>query len=525
MPARLANELLEKKLALAYGGFTSGPNVTLAVSGGDHLYIQQVAKETQSLYYSNDSSFPVSNRTEVAGIDAFDTIRVVNGVVFTDDKAVLRNAPLYDSQSVEHPTRFLLGQANLRTYNRSSTDSRNPLKGTISAVQPDGTKSLWTFESALSQYSAYDYTNLKITEGIGHTKPAAPGYLFPTSVTLKDLPGFYWNNIENVERASLEVKWNHQPLLDSNVALESCTYDYYNGGYNYSNNGYYYYGSMYAGGQWSEPRVLPSAPQSDAQFQLVGMTGNATGGVVANALKGTISVPQYNATVSFRTLGEVLVFDDHPEVSRSNTIGLLRNTGGVGGVWLGVTGSVDLNTGVVSLTFGRYDELSTTVITSEGTYSIRSLASYAAPQDPGVVTLTATYSAYESQWAETKNNATVFAGQDIDARLDIDLSGLGSVIKIDSPVKMDSATGGEFVLRASSIDLNAPVVATNRLVLGGATRNNNAIHSQQGLAIATVGLSSNGKTLVVKAVVPVAGSEGYGYDVKNPPTLIIAPPQ
>ena len=495
---RLHQESLEKKLALAYGGFSSGPNVTLTVSGGDHIYLQQVAKESQSLYVSNDSSFPLTDRLEILNIDSFDTIRIVNGSVVENDRGVLQNAPVFNSQAGGFPVRFLLSNGYLGTFGQVFSSSV-PLTGTFSCIQPDGTKTSWQFVSATNADGRFDYTDLRIQSGIGFSVPASVGYLVPQSIRLDQSSLRFFEDFYDdvVGRSSLEVQWSHEPAVSSSMMLDSCGYG----------------AERFGQGPVQEvASISASAPQANASFQLPSMASRQYGGVVANALFGSITLPQFGVSLPFRTLDNTLVFDDNPGVARPNTIGLLSREQYA---WLTVSGSVDRDSGVVRLTFTNYVsglDLDQLAATSKST-----------PQTPGVVQLEATYGVHESLLAETTNSATVFAGHDIDARLDVDLSGLGSTINIDSPVKMNPTTAGEFVLRASAINLNSPVVATNRMVLGGASRNANSIDSLQGQAIAEIG-RKDGKQAVIR-VTPVAGFEGHGYDPANPPLVTIGLPE
>lgn len=487
-PSLARAESLEPKLAMDAAGIALGSQITLLVSDGDDLYVQQVATSPQELRYSTDSSFLSispndSLRGRIPSVDLYDTIRIVNGMAVSDTRLLAAEAPVYNPAN--NGTNFVLSRVEL--------SSSGEMRGTFSCTQPDGERSFWTFASPRSG-GGFDLQNLRIISGPGYDSSLAakPGYFIPTAVATSTNGNIDTTQyVDGIQTASLQIRWNQRPIAFNNITLDAISYSH-------SDDGLFFNGNADDNNfRYTEPSALqPSAP-TNASFLLTGTQSTAVSGVVPGTLEGSIVIGAF-APIRFTTRAgsNALIFANGESEGFSSEFG----AGVFGPRAKYVTGSYS-DDGVIRLRFFT-----------------RSNSSSAA-QDPGPVSVSATYGVFEASSKAAATAVSIFAGQDLTTKLDIDLSGLGSSINIDSPVRMRSTLTGDVSLRASNVTLNSPVKASNQVLIGGSASPQSSF-TQQAEARALINTIGE-----VVQLFPSTTTPGLGYDPFNLPTVTIAAPR
>ena len=157
-------------------------------------------------------------------------------------------------------------------------------------------------------------------------------------------------------------------------------------------------------------------------------------------------------------------------------------------------------------------------------------------------TLNASYLTFTRDQPAT---VTFAAGGDINQEVIVELAAPGSSVFVNSPITTQGA-GGDIDLRATNVEINAPVTVQDRFDIGRTS----SLNAQPRLTIDTPGGNDDGffdtPTLAperwtvqgreanpipvlgpggrVQSLIVPAGAEGYGYDPSSPPAIEITPP-
>jgi hypothetical protein len=502
-------ESLEQRQMLAVSTFATaaaGGLVTIVGSPGDNIFVQQVASAPQAFYIADNSSF--QGRTVVGGpsttlgpganppgavseqflpginFNTLDRIIITSGEERVE--TVPQNAQGYPMIAA-NITRFMLSGSGANVFNND--DRPDYLRGTFSLVQSDGSPQTWTFDN-------FGGGNPVLTSGVGVSSPAVPGQIYPLEITAvdTDVSG------SSSRKSGIVIRWSEPqlprvPVLDRVDWFRDTEFE--------------------VGGQ-TDQNLLPAAPQT-AFISLPNAMGPGLDPIIPSSVLAEIVVDGQLIEVS-STADGTLFFDGQQTGRFSREVGFFSPNTVFEGTITGrvVTGNAQ---DPVTKEFRRGLEF-----TLSGPYTL-SLASarYAVGASGAPV------------------SATVFAGHDITAGLDINLRSPGSSINIDSPVAVQSTRNYQGIsLRATSVDVNAPVTVNSvttktkvdgvfditkagRLEVGPAI-----IESQAGFetarAVAEIVSSGPNAGSLSKIVIP-EGLGGAGYDAANPPSVTIDAPQ
>jgi len=507
--------MLEQRQLLAVSTFASlqdGGLVTIVAEGGDNVYIQQVATSPQSLYVADNSSF--SGRTVVGGptvsasspgsftkqLLAGQNFNTIDQILITSGTRRVESVP----QSAQgYPmispsvTRFTLSGPGLDTF-QDFLEGPRLIEGTLALVQADGRTTRWSFSNFGSGLPT-------LISGIGINATASPGDMYPTAITIVDAN----DGFARSQRSGLELLWN-VPTLSRVPTIERVAW---------------YQNHFIGSGNRTDLNVLPAAPASSAFISLPNATGPGLNTIIPSSFSSRLNVDrQYFFDVTTGKDG-TLYFNGQQRGVWDRQV---RNSGGGGGIGGGnavfemsVTGRllVGSEQDPVTKEYRRGIELTTS----------------------GPVSLSLLTAEYGVASGGAPVSATVFAGQNITAGLDINLLSPGSVINIDSPVSVPNTRAAHGVsLRASTIDLNAPVTVKSlgletKVKVGAQeftlTTVAKAGRVDIGSPIATSQLGFETATAVAEIisgkvsrfVVPV-GFGGAGYDPTNLPRVTISAP-
>ena len=497
----LSSESLEQRQLLAVSTFATpqdGGLVTIVAEGGDNVYIQQVATAPQSLYVADNSSF--WGRTVVGGptiaasspgsfakqLLAGQDFNTIDQILITSGTRRVESVPQFAqgypmiSPSV---TRFTLSGPGLDTFVGLFEPVRL-IEGTLALVQADGRTTKWNFSNFGNGLPV-------LTSGIGVTTTASVGEMYPTAIGIVDAN----NSFQNGQKSGVEFSWN-VPTLSRVPTIERVAW---------SQN------HETGSGNRTDLNVLPAGPAFEAFISLPNATGPGLNTIIPSSFSGRISVD-----------GQFL-FDI--TTSRDGT---LYFNGQQRGVWRGAG-------------FFEMSISGALVVGSEQNPETREYPRGIRLTTSGAVPLALLSAEYGVASGGAPVSATVFAGQDITAGLDINLLSPGSVINIDSPVLVPNTRAAHGVsLRASTIDLNAPITVKslgleNKVKVGAQeftlTTVTKAGRVDMGspVAISQLGLETatavaeivGGK--VSQVIVPV-GFGGAGYDPASPPRVTISAP-
>ncbi|RLS82371.1 MAG: hypothetical protein DWI04_04890, partial [Planctomycetota bacterium] len=163
----------------------------------------------------------------------------------------------------------------------------------------------------------------------------------------------------------------------------------------------------------------------------------------------------------------------------------------------------------------------------------------------GALTLDTTYLTYTQD--AVPNDVTMFAGQDFGRELTVDLLTPGSSFHADTNMEIDPdvlaalGTGekGDYDIRATNININAPMSTEDRFITGssqaiGAGRYRVSqdvtpfeISPSLGAAVpaprSAAAVAEVGALGTVTQLTTLPGEEGYGYDYNNPPVVTVEP--
>jgi len=472
----LSSESLEQRQMLAVSTFATTDNggiVTIVAEGGDNVYIQQVATAPQSLYVADNSSF--QRRTVVGGpqfigaTPGATSTQYLTGLDFTTISSILIRSGTERVETVPQSVQGypMTGPGTTVFTLPKSTDVAfdDDISGTISLVQSDGTKSYWSFTN--NGGGQPDFTNVSVRLGD----------VYPTAIVVNATGTFFLSDGVETAKSTVTVTWSVSALA-SEPTLETVSWQERDGNF--------------ASGTQSAANLLPSAP-STAFISLPNAAGPGLNPIIATTFLGNLVVDGVALSVTSDSTG-TLYFGGLKTKVVEQVIsgGALRYQSTISGRL--ITGSE------LDPVTNEYRRGLSLDISGEFPVSLQS-ARYALASggDP--------------------NTATVFAGHDITAGLDFNLTSPGSSIAIDSPVSL-STSNKNIILRASTVDINAPTDATaaGRMSIG-----HPVVDAQTGFETAgAVAEIRNGK--VTKLTIP-SGRGGAGYDAASPPKVTFSLPE
>ena len=457
-----AAESLEQRLAFSVAGFLSGNVATLVAAPESDLYVTKVVNG--DIWYDDNSSFTTRGTLASGVLSSVQTLSVISGRERQDLGVRADGSPMLATNSLQ--TSFALQHMYL-------VDS-GELSGDFSCVQPDGTTSTWHFTSEQPTPSTYDYTQIRITSGPGWDgKQATNGYFVPTRVLLSNKVNNAGDDFD-LGASTIDVDWNQPLTVAENPTLVSATYTH---GV-FWDPGLFGYTLVTRGGTTSTSLAsvgsstvytLPSAAESNGLR------------IISGTLSGTLSIN-----------GIPLDFTTAVGSTALNFIGNARNP--AGGL-LGVT--------------GRYTDDGKVYVSFQGDANPRE-------QNPGPATLSTRYAVFAtSPTASNVGGVTVYAGHDITQNININLLSPGSTVNFDSPITAPDT----FSVSATNINVSSRLQTQGVLSFGDRSVSGGAIVVRN--AAATAQVDKDGSLLRVSSIV---GSEGAGYSLVAPPTVLIDAP-
>ena len=495
----------------------------------DDVFVKQVASVSQDLLVSSNSSF-LGYQT-IDAIDAYDSLFITNGTIRRDGRVLpdVTNGTVstfvltdYNAFVDDDP----LGQF---PFNQSF-----PFESQILYRQSDGTESRWT----LTNYTT-------IVDGPGYGQQAMlPGYIKPLSIDFERAEELKFG----LSKSAASVTWV-DAFEKSTELVERPKFVAGLG----TNAPIYTAGFGIAGAnEVTLTYRLPSAMAALAE----GGANQRSLGIVPATLRGTLDTDyglisyfaDEQGTLRFGN-GDSKTFFDRNETGRSNGLGISpRFSDKSGEGVIEVRGTI-VGTQLV-FTFRNWYRVS-----SGSVYSFDGPGIFLHAVE-GSLEVSATYSTYSQD--PTPNEVTMVAGQDFTRELTVDLLTPGSTFNADttleiaSDVRSSKRDAGDYDLRATNVNINAPIAAKGGLrtvntasvftpgtVFAGRSQSTDRSRvslqgpfidsptlvlwdqpTQPASAIAEV--NSNG---TVKQLTVLPGSEGYGYDRDNPPVVTVASPE
>jgi len=489
------------------GSGLSGGLVTIVAEPGDSVFIQQVAGLVQAqpgqpqnnaaLYISNNSSF--QGRTVVGGpaivsaspgafknqllagtdFENIDQIIITSGTKRVETTPQLvQNYPMFR----ENVTQFGLSEPGLST-------SRT-ISGVMTLVNEKGVPEQWDFTNNGNG-------NPVFTSGIGITRPAEPGDVYPRpriTAVGEDNSGY------TSERSGLQVTWN-VPTLSRVPELKEVNW---------------FQAHASRSGSQVQKDVRPVAPAERAVISLPNATGPGLNPILTSSFSAQ------------------LILDGQSFSLTTDKSGAIYFNGQLRPVWdqRFVTTTTGTQTTRI-LVFERFatgsllDGSQQDPITKEYRRGIQLTTS-------GPMPMSLVSAEYALAAGGAPVAATVFAGQNITAGLDINLLSPGSEINIDSPVVVPSTRQSLGVsLRASTVELNAPVTVNSQ---PAKTANNTETPGRSSSVVvgSAVGINQLGFETArgvaglvdgkVTSLVVANGFGGAGYSAASPPVVTLAAP-
>ena len=577
----LRQEQLERRVALSVniGGYadaldfyqsgTGTPVIGRAVIAGDQgddIYIRQVASVTQDLLVSTDSSFSnyqviddigISGAVDPVGIDgSYDQLFITNGTLRTSTDVVEQ-----DFVAPGNVTRFILQRDDIQLVDLGNVQAP---AGILSYVQSDGRVTSWDFDVQPAAGAL-----------ITPLTPILAGDIRPVAIRADDVESESFSYF-------VEVTWSDSIRSTIDVVSADVTYWYNPPG-------------VLGFQQVRENGVRPTIGDATRlTFTLPGARATGADGVVyfesLGLIPGTLrgragsisgiwsngyawSLPEFFAdvvgTLRFRT-----------QDGQSTQLVTAGNTAtGSSFCWfspgfgkfISINGSVTPD-GVISLTFRKWDNLNNVGISFQDEEALPGVPGPVAiamsdPANPSVPWVT-----YMTYTRDTEPMAlTVFAGQTITREVTVDLLTPGSAINIDSPIEVAAGIdagfdagvgydqrgrlttdyptgvdlGGDLDLRATNVNVRAPLSAPNRFNIGHSQVSRDRLSLPRDFndaylltpsmptlyatpdvvtAQAIAEVVSVGGVGVVSELVLLPGFQGAGYDPANPPTVTISAP-
>jgi len=521
--APLAHETMEARIALAVDGFSQAtyqqflnPNgigelgeavtregwAVVVGESSDDIYIQQVATSPQTLLYADNGSFidlpeVDGDYGEIPDINAMRSLSVTNATVVNDVGVVNDNYPVFDFTNATNSftTRFVSQHDDWLLA---------PVTATLRYTQADGTVQQWDITSA----------------PVWTVTPQAGTVRRPFDVWPEAVSYYEPTNAAAFVQSSLDVLWRVQALpttdrqpgdlrispFTSVPRLIDLTYSY---------NDEQIFPNVE---RITEALVLPSAAApvlggvtQPSTFTLPGAAGVGFAGIVPGTLRGTLRLEgaEYPFLVESRS-GNRLVFGGGRPLASGDPVGLeyVLRTGG--SKLKSVQGTVDLASGVISLTFASGEDI--TPVAGAPIF---------VDQAPGPVRIDATYAVYDAgDPNDQAGSLTFFAGLDITNEVAVDLLPHGATINVDSPLVMRSSLpDGDTSLRATNVNIDAQLLANDRLDIAGSVAPRVTM-LRQAYAYPTV-VSGSVTGLFIP---PGLAGAGYDPDPLNPPVVTIGGP-
>jgi subtilisin-like proprotein convertase family protein len=474
----------------------------------DDIYIQQVATDPQTLLYADNGSFidlpgVDGDFGQISDINALRSLSVTNAAVINDLGVVNDNYPVFDFTIATNSftTRFVSQHDD---WLFPGVPGGGVVLATLEYTQADGVLQRWNIVGNAEN----DFT---ITPRPGTVQrpfdvwPVAASYYEPTG-----LAAFV--------RSSVDVLWRVQELPATQRQLGAPRISPFTSvprlvdlTYNYSDE------QIFPNVErTTEAFVLPSAASpvvggatQPSTFTLPGAAGIGFAGIVPGTLRGTLRLEgaEYPFLVESRS-GNRLVFGGGRPLANGTPVGLEYVLRTPGSKLKSVQGSVDLTTGVISLTFASGEDI--TPVAGSPIF---------VDQAPGPVSIDATYAVYDAgDPNEQAGSLTFFAGLNITNEVAVDLLPHGASINVDSPLIMRSTlTDGDTSLRATNVNIDAQLLANDRLEIGGSI-GPRVTMLRQAYAYPTLAAGR-----VTGLSIP-PGLAGAGYSPLNPPVVTIGGP-
>jgi hypothetical protein len=499
---RLSQESLEPRLAMAITivelprGQDTFQSVTqldgqliIASDRGDNVYLKQVASNGQNLLVSDNSSF-IDYQT-IPNIDGrLDSVFITNGSPRADVGLKPLGSP--GSDATRELSRFAIRPQDVYT-----------LTLTLRYTQPDGNVSTWGLELRGADYYEDGITaTVTLLSGPTVTESLQPGWNFPKVLTFVD--GWYGDNRDG---SYLDITW--EDSLVSSPGLYSAV-----DGTTVAGTLSRVYGA-----------ITYELPGARAALDDGGMNQRSLG-VIPGTLRATLTT-QYGPIGFWSDSFGVLRFGDG-----DRAFALPAGGGNVIDIRGTITG------GTVTLSTQAWQGKTNS---DDGTFSFSNFLDD-SPFDflDASPSLSATYLTYTQD--AVPNTVTMFAGQDFTRALTVDLLTPGSVFNNDTKLAVGADVGsrsgnqGDYDLRATTVNVNAPMAAPDRFYVGRSLSGDVPRQTTQPSFVVspTMGLAAPRPKLVepqavvasdgtVEKLYVAPGLEGYGYDADNPPVVTVEP--
>ncbi len=520
--------------------------VYVASSNASDVYLQRVTSSPEDLLVADNGSF--LNNQVVNSIQNFDSMLVTNGVRRFDTVEATQWW-LFPNNT----TRLALANNDVFGSDPSgqsiqvgefTSNGIADLSGSIRYTQADGVESVWTFTawdgervrtrpSELIISSGPGYASRETSEADRSIRPRPElrtGYLYPVSVR----PRF--NGLGD----HLEIEWSASPVRPPIVAATYTFADVIVGRlFNISQDS--------SAGTAANPLVefeLPGARSAtyDGNNQQVSL------GVIPGTLTGSVSIGSLSASLADRVAvdgstslllngTQASVLDDRRWIGPFLT--------SIDSYFIG-TGSVGTHSVSVEVT---RDEDRDDFFFPEGagdTHRNDPFAGWNVNTAIGQsVTATVSYLVFARD--PQPNTVTFAPGLDIANEVTVDLLVAGSTLNVNSPIRV-SVTDGDIDLRATNININAPVSTPDRMYIGRSqthvnqprlllpleagdyddglldTPTFNPLRAPGNVAKQVLARAEVSPDGAVRRLVVLPGDEGYGYDADNPPAVYVGAP-
>jgi hypothetical protein len=473
------------------GASTAQPGwVTILSDDGDDVFLQQIATSPYDLLYANNSSFlPTPGSSGVVrNIEQYRTLYITNGS--PTDVVGLRNVG-YPAASA-NITDFVLGLEEIVDLRGEPgtgiaaavtlTDSGNPSNTTTwYFTAPTGGGG--TASTALAGAPPVSSPFLASAGGTGTGNEA----LRPIRVEVVGAPDGAPDTVGDNLKGRASITWSG-PIPAGYVVSLSIRYGHQDG--------------TFLDGTASAADFGLSASSGVAP-EFVLPIGGPRYGIVRGTLSGTINVAGNAIPFTTDGLGGTAVGGG----SNLRFGGRLFSIFGDRGDPRLVSGTVNWDTGVVTLSFSGLDFFSIAIASNLG------------PQDCGPVTIDADYAYHIKGDPADPMDATFFAGLDVSREVVVDLTTSGATASIDSPIRNAQSSAAA----AAVVGVGAEVgqVIGFSLLSGG---------SGYTTAPAVTITGGGGSGAAATAVIDASGTvidfiittPGTGYT--SPPLVTIAPP-
>lgn len=525
--------------------------VYVASNNASDVFLQRVASSPEDLLVADNGSF-LNNRV-VNGIQKYDSMLVTNGVRRVDTVEA-NQWWLFPNNT----TRLALGNndgflfANsvwpslqVGEYLFGNSEISVDLSGSIRYTQADGVESVWTFTAWDGERVRTRPSELIISSGPGYASRETSeadrsirlrpelqtGYIYPVSVR----PLF------NGLGEHLEIEWSALPVRPPIVAAN------YTRGYVSVNNILTSLDQDSSIGTAANPLVefeLPGARSAtyDGSNQQVSL------GVIPGTLTGSVSIGSLSASLADRVAVDgstsLLLNGTQADVLEDRRF-ISANNVSIESYFIG-TGSVGTHSVSVEVTRDESDDDFFFPESFADTHRDHPFAGWNVNTAIGQsVTATVSYLVFARD--PQPNTVTFAPGLDIANEVTVDLLVAGSTLNVNSPITV-SVTSGDIDLRATNININAPVSTPDRMYIGRSqthvnqprlllpleagdyddglldTPTFNPLRAPGNVAKQVIARAEVSPDGAVRRLVVLPGDEGYGYDVDNPPAVYVGTP-